>query len=927
MKQAPEIIREAISRGELTGSFPGAALTADICGFTNRFQGMAGLGVEGAEQLAREVSETLSGVVDQCSLSGGYPVSFAGDAVTIVFPGGCADASKARLLVETGSPCAALPLKTTLGAGQVVWDVIPLDSWTFYSFQGSALSLAAGDGASPSAPFMPEMFPIVSGPIQSTELLPPTLFLDGAVNEFRQVTSIFLSMENRGGQWCPREFQSLVLAAAGEMGGFVSGLQAGGSGQRMLVVFGAPVTREDDPGRADAFLGRVFASASGRVRAGAATGLVFSGTIRTPMLESYTVLGPSVNLAARLHDTAGWNSVYGDPVFNGSSRMGVRRELGLRLKGFSSVVSALVLSPWKQRRESRGSTPPLIERDGILAGMENALEKPGAAMLLLGDTGMGKTRLVEELQQRLSDTFFMNLRCRSLPVSGSDVFSSWFGEWLGGRDRREGLPAFKEKLYGFISSLEELEDPSAMQVADELLRAESFLAALVGLGWEKSLYQVLDPQGRFANTVAALAAFIRGHTLLGRTVITVDDLQWISPDSRKVLASVLRELEENRPPVLLLSRPDSANTAIALGLEPEILELPPLSREGSRAFLQWSLGQAPSDALLEWFHLRTEGIPFFMEHYAGMLVSAESPPDEHSFPGSLHALLVARLDRLEPELRRSVLSASILGREFDREILGFLCHSAQADELIERGVRERVWRLEPDGSCSFVHILLREAAYRLQLHGERVPLHARAADGMARLWGSRPEKYAVIAHHLELADQGPEAADWYIKAGEHSLSRRMNASCLVQMEKVLELSADPLLRLSAHRLLYDLHASSGDIEKARECIERASLEPGDDLRRRAVIRLMRANLAINEGKPREAMEHLDGLEGMSPGLRPDVLHLRGRILVLEGRNDEARDHLLAVLRGIQNRFSRREAACLQGAWQCLRLHAAAAGPS
>jgi len=86
---APELILRSISRGELAGIFPGAAVTADIRGFTSRFQGMAGMGAEGAEQISREVSDTLSDVVDICSLHGGFPVSFAGDAVTVVFPDGC----------------------------------------------------------------------------------------------------------------------------------------------------------------------------------------------------------------------------------------------------------------------------------------------------------------------------------------------------------------------------------------------------------------------------------------------------------------------------------------------------------------------------------------------------------------------------------------------------------------------------------------------------------------------------------------------------------------------------------------------------------------------------------------------------------------------------------------------------------------------
>jgi class 3 adenylate cyclase/tetratricopeptide (TPR) repeat protein len=892
LKQAPDFVKQAALRGELAGGFPGAALKADIRGFTSRFESLWGMGSDGAETVAREVSGTLSQVVKVCADHGGCPVSFAGDAVTTVFPGGEKDARAAAEKLPLLGSGATLPIRASVGVGQICWDVIPRDSWAFFSFQGPALSLAAGDfRAIYGRPLSGLPAP---APVNIDGFLPPDLFEDGAVNQFRQVSSIFLSLENRSGSSCPREFQEMVLDAAEEFGGFVSGLEAGSEGHRILVVFGAPKTREDDPQRADAFIRKVFSKAPGRVRAGAATGPVFSGTLATPLLEAYTVLGSSVNMAARLHDAAGWNSVCCDPLFNDSSGMGVRQCREVNLKGFSGPVDSLVLTPWKRRMENRGAVPPLIERDRLLERVRGALSAPGASVLLLGETGMGKTRLSEEIHARFGTGFLMNLRCRSLTAEGSDVFSDWFRGWLGEKGLQDGLPAFKEKLYGFVDALEETSDPEAEQVADELLRAESLLAAMVGFGWDDSLYQGLDPQGRFNNTVSVTAAFIRGHGLLGRVLVTVDDFQWIDPDSMRLFSAVLKELRGDRPPILLLARPDAGETACDLGMDPEVMELAPLSREGSLRFLQWSLGRHPSDALLDWFHGRTEGIPFFMEHYAGMLESADAPPDEDGFPVSLHALLVARLDRLGPDLRRAALAAGLLGREFHGEILECLCPDVDCPGLLERGVRERVWVRTPDGGYSFVHVLLREAACRLQLHSERGRLHARAAEEMERLWKDSPEKAGLIASQKEQAGLSEEAAEWFMKAGGFSLSRRMNTSCQIQLQKVLDLSHSGGLRMSALRLLYDLHVSSGDMGKALDIIEQAAGEPGGGPGHNSRIRLMRANLAINSGRPGEASEHLEGLEEEYPVLRPEVLHLRGRILMLQGRSAEAREALQKV---------------------------------
>lgn len=867
---------------------------------------MTDLGADGAEIISREVSLTLSRVVKAGDLFGGFPVSFAGDAVTLVFPDSVEGARNACKRINTVAVKDTLPVRTSVGEGLIAWDVIPLAEWTFYSFQGSAVRQAVikGSDCSPGqlSPLQGgnEHVSVIAGSVPTACFNPPKLFGGRTVNEFRQVISIFLSLENRRGSNCPRSFQELVLKTAGEFGGYVSGLEAGTTDYHMLVVFGAPVSREDDPRRADVFLQQVFAKSSGRMRAGTASGLVFSGILKTPLLESYTVLGPSVNLAARLHGFAGWNTICSGPVFNRTSRLGIKCEKEIRLKGISCPVQSLILSPLQQRVATVEPVPPLIERNELLDRLEVDLMKEGTMILLTGVTGMGKTRLAEELGQRMNDIFLISLRCEGVSGEGLDIFSRWLGEWLGLEVSEEGLSVLREKLYNFIDLLDELNDPVANDTADELLRGESVLAAMAGIHWERSLYQGLDPEGRFRNTVSIVAAFIRGHCLLQRTVIVVDDLQWMDADSGRLLSAVLKELEQSRPPILLLTRPGNNKNTGELELPSEEIKLPALSRAGCRNFLEWSLGREPSEKLLNWFHKRTEGIPFFMEQYAGMLTSSAGPPDEESFPGNIHALLVARLDRLEPNLKQAALTASILGRIFDPRILQLIRSDKYSEDLLDKGIVERVWERTPDGRFSFIHILLREAAYNLQLLSERKKLHTKIAEKMAKLWAQRPEKAQSIAYHMERADRTEEASRWYIEAGRHAFSRRMTTTCLERMNKVLSLSHDVSRRLEAHRMIYDLHASGGAWEEADNAIEKAAMEDNLTSGDHARIRMMQVNLATNLGKPQEALELLEGLEKNNPELRPQILLHQGRILMLQGETEKAKDHLLAVHRELQD---------------------------
>jgi class 3 adenylate cyclase/tetratricopeptide (TPR) repeat protein len=907
VKEAPVLIIEAAALGKSEGSFSGAVLMADICGYTSRFRGMADKGARGAEELSDEVSSTLSSVVEVCARYGGFPVSFAGDAVTVLFPGGLAAAETACRDLSSSFPSHFLPLRASVGFGRVNWDLIPMDGFEFYSFQGPALSLAAGACANnyfceaSAAPESAEPFKTAT-PNSAAEVspacvfLPPMLFNERTRNEFRHVVSVFISIENRMDESCSRDFQELVLHSALENGGFVSSLEAGAHGYRMLVVFGAPLSRVDDPACADAFLAGVFAGASGRVRAGVSAGLVFSGRIVTPLLEAYTVLGPSVNLAARLHDSAGWNKVLADPVFNRESML---LDLGvtlLQLKGFTAPVASHELSPWKKRIERSFSLPPLLQREDVVNDLIARLGKFDSDIVLSGEPGMGKTRIMEEITSGMPNVFFIKLRGGGQPeTAGADIFSKWFFGWFGVKGDSNGLPAFRDKLYGFIGCLEELNEPEAALAAAELLRAESVLAALVGLRWERSLYEGLDPVARYSNAISVIAAFVRGYTILEKTVIVIDDLHLIQPDSLHLLSGVLQELASNRPPLLLLSAgAETASIIETLGVTPVTLELLPLDRAGSESFLEWSLGLKPSSSLLDWFCQRTEGNPFFMEQYAAMLDSPSVPPSDERFPGSLYSVLVARLDKLEGRLKQAVLRASILGREFRSEILEALYAFEDLPALLDQGVHRRIWIQSKDGSYRFCHNPQREAAYRLQLHSERVCLHEKAAAAMALPENDVPEKAGFIAHHLEMAEKPASAAIWYMKAGEYSLSRRMNTSCLMQMEKVLLLSEDPELRMDAHKAIYELNVSSGEIDLAEAAISRASLEINLNPVLKAGVTLMRANLAVNKGLPDSAEEYLNGLEEMNPSLRPDIIHLRGRVLMLQGRTHEGMEHMLSV---------------------------------
>ncbi len=908
MNNAPLYILKKLRWREITGGFYAAVLLADIKGFTSRFEEMAKLGTKGAEQISREVSETLSVVVKVCSEYGGFPVSFGGDAVTIVFPSGLEKAQFAQdalLMIKENRDQNILSINISIAAGSILWDLVGLQNWTFFCFQGSALrkilvnNLNLIEDQASLHTSQQNLSTVFSETDLVESFLSPTLFTKNIDNEFRQVTSIFVSMENRVDDRYSREFIKQVLNVAEETGGYVSGLEPNSKGYSILVIFGAPISREDNPNRADSFLESIFREASGRVKAGVATGLVFSGFLNTPLLDSYTVLGPSVNLAARLHDSASWNSIFSELAFSNLSRLGITATRELFLKGITLPVPVKVLSPWKKRIIVKALIPPLIERERILENLSKKLVQNASIYLVTGATGMGKTRLASELSKRIQNSTILHIQNESAINDGRDAFSRMLTEWFGVSSEDRSVVEFKEKLYSFVDLLDNLNNPEAERISTELLRAESILAAMLGVYWEKSLYQGLDPVTRLQNTVSVITAFLQGHCLLQSTILMIDDVQWMDSDSVTLFSAVFQKLGTLRPSILLFTRPGTGKIIKTLHLEPEKLILPPLTKLGTRQFLEWSLGCEPSEKLLDWFLGRTEGIPFFMEQYAQLLTCSEELPDKTDFPGNIHALLVSKLDRFKSELKDLVLKASVIGRVFDPIILKALSTGSNFQDLLRQGIEERIWQKTGDGLFSFVHILFRESAYNLQLHSRKQKIHLQIAKRMKFLWSDFQEKAANIAFHFEQAEENEEASLWFLEAGKFSFSRSMTVSAYEHMRKVLLLSANSTSRINAYQIIYDLHVLNGEWEAAAELIETAFCEkllPYEIGR----VKLMKASLAVNIGNPSEASELLKGIVQENADLRAEVLLLEGRVLMLQSKTEEAKNVFLGAYEALKN---------------------------
>jgi len=609
---------------------------------------------------------------------------------------------------------------------------------------------------------------------------------------------------------------SRLVACVHRYGGLVDKF----TGDGLMAVFGAPIAHENDAELAVraaidmqqaasgfAEIARAQLGAPIQIRIGIHRGPAIAGVLGTQEQSAYTVIGETVNLAARLEAIAQPGSIFV------SSSVYARTESFFNFAPPQTVIVKGVDAPVEihealsfrasptSPRGVPGMAGPCLGRDTQLAQLRELSDaflagRQGRLVTVTGEAGLGKSRLISEWVAQIPPDRSAIWRGRSLPYAegtGYGVFRSLL---------RDALDSYADP------------DQWQSRVSEPFRPLIRRLLDLPQLESEAVLWEHLGPERTSQLTTLAIREWLVNETDDHPLILILDDFHWADDLSRQVLQSLLALITESRIFFCIMMRPHAGAGLDDTQLDPAVcrhITVPPLTDSESRVLLSSfvDLDGVP-DATVETILTRAEGNPFYIEEFVHMLIeqevlhlqdgkwSAASLPElaDLDLPTSLRGLMLARVDRLPENLRYLLQHATVIGLQFDAALLQVIEHRLRRvdniDPMIDRLTELGLLQLRPAAgphTYAFQHILTQETVYHSILRSKRPALHRVVAESIEELYsGTLHLHVEALALHYDRARVRDRALHYALRAGKRAQDRFANREALGHYSRALQLS-------------------------------------------------------------------------------------------------------------------------------------------
>lgn len=896
--------------------FPAAVLFADVSGFTPLTEALGRQGSAGAEELHRLMNHYFHRMIALAADEGGEVVGFSGDAVSVLFPaldepleymvrrayqaGETMQAAMPEFAaLETSVGTVELGMKICIGAGEVVALQVGgvFERWEYLIAGDPLRQIAAAEplmkrGAlllSPEAQALLYPAPLParrrSTPV-STGLAPADLatlrcFVSRAVehalrtgrhdwlSELRPMSVLFIGAagidySSETGSEALHQLVRTVQAAIYRYEGSLVQVTVDDKGTIIIALFGAPpLAHEDDARRAVQsaldlqahYRERTEHADTPRLKLGIATGRVFVGLVGGEIRRTYTAMGDTVNLAARLMGKA----AVGDLLCDAATYRQAGEQLrfaalpAVQLKGKSSPLPVYrPLGAWPAGTATEpadlpeaAAEAPLVGRQQELAQLEMLLDKlaagQGRVLLVQGEAGIGKSRLVRELLRRADQRGRQSLTGAGQSIEQQtpyrawrDVFSRFFALEAGTTTEQQ-----RKQVQKIVAELAP-EQQERLPLLNDLLNLELP---------ETALSAGLDAALRRQNLGLLLLNLLQAQAGRSPLILVLEDAHWLDSLSWDFLLQLARSLPLTETPIgLLISmRPPEAGSP-AVAAVANLRELPHTTEIGLgqldvaatiqlvTARLGLAAGSLP-DEVAQLVERYAGGNPFFAEELVLTLrdlgrISIEADPaapklqrclvtgdirqmQEH-LPTTIQGLILARLDRLSADARLIVKVAAVIGQIFEHLLLNHALqqHATMAEPALALHLHSlhnleitRIYAQEPDLAYMFHHIIIQEVAYQTLLFAQRRRLHRTIGAWYETAFsgvgfsieqlnlaepGPRPtvlgRYYALLAYHYRYAEEAARERQYAWLAGEQAAARYANSEALQYLTRALELT-------------------------------------------------------------------------------------------------------------------------------------------
>ena len=811
----PPFIHQNAQMGIKSGHIEVYALFADMAGFTATTEKLMEKGLEGAETLSNLLNDYFSPILKIIVDNGGMVTSFAGDALTAIFPVSAHDevleAAKSISQVFLRECEFSLSVKIGIGSGKVSWGIVEGKSMSCYFFRGEAIDFAT-EGEKSCCPGEIVRHPSFEAAMpQSAEAstFPTTHFFERAVvakfqpesvtlasfsGEFRTVNSVFISFVPSKVSSETEAFISMVLDCTTKYGGHFNLLDFGDKGATILLLFGAPVAHEDLVRRALSCVHEIVTNSTVPIRAGVTQGHVYAGMVGSPLRCTYTCLGDTVNLAARLMMKAQYGQVLLDERTAKSCRhFQLIFNSALKLKGMKELVPSFILG--KRHSELFHTFKnKLIGRSRELTHIMDLLSQSEIKIVSLqGPAGIGKSRLIDHAMScRKELELWLWLNCDKIIGGSLHPFIQWLKNKFNLREEETELK--NRELYDkhWREFTLGLTSPTKKREAQ---RAYALIGNLLGLSIDETIVNELTKEEKFNQTIEAIIFCLILTKAKWPLVIVVDDSHWLDDDSERVIQRLLVRSASTK--IILSMRPQSTKIRFqSQGLATADLHLKPLNRKATIDMVKDLCRGTPKKELVTTILNMSQGNPFFTEqliHYfiENNQLSFEkgkvSLKEKMGLPPTITAVIVSRIDKLGKELSRLVKVASVIGQQFSIHLLSKLLGKQRIDREASILMQEALWEPISELTYIFSHSLISETVYEMQLRKTLRSMHKLVARTMEKLYSDEISKhFAQIAHHYERAEVKSRAFKYLLLAGKQAMEAYRNEEALAFLERAME---------------------------------------------------------------------------------------------------------------------------------------------